>query len=103
MINKEETMPSFCSRVKFVHMIGFSIITGIFTLLWIGSASAGESAGIEREVRTTFHADLAGQVNPEGLQLFVGGYRRWISAMDQELGTPSSYLQTGIGLGVSPA
>jgi hypothetical protein len=96
-------MPSFCPRVKFVHMIRFFIITGIFTLLWIGSASAGESDVSEKKIQSTFHADLAGQVNPEGLQLFVGGYRRWISAMDQELGTPSSYLQTGAGLGVSPA
>ncbi|MEK6698772.1 MAG: hypothetical protein AABZ10_06995 [Nitrospirota bacterium] len=84
-------------------MIRFFIIIAIFTLLWTGSASAGESAGLERKVQTTFHADLASQVNPEGLQLFVGGYRRWISGMDQELGTPSSYLQTGMGLGASPA
>lgn len=94
-------MPSFRPRVKFVHMIRFFITSAIFTLLWTGSASAGEAD--EKKVQTKFHADLAGQVNPEGLQLFVGGYRRWISAMDRELGTPSSYLQTGMGLGVSPA
>lgn len=57
----------------------------------------------EKDVRTVIEADLAAQTNPEGLMLSLGAYRRWIKGTDTDLGIPSSYLQTGLGIATSPA
>jgi len=57
----------------------------------------------DKTTQTTLHADIAGQANPEGLMLIFGGYRRWIREMNNELNIPSSYLQAGAAIGVSPA
>lgn len=53
-------------------------------------------------VQNTMTIDIAGQVNPEGVRLKTGGFRRWIQDRD-EYGEPSRYLQAGLGLSVSPA
>lgn len=55
------------------------------------------------QVRDAVEADLAGQRNPDGLMTSVGGYRRWIRTIDKDLNIPSSYLQTGLGAGTTPA
>ena len=57
----------------------------------------------DKTSRTTLHADISGQVNPEGLMLLFGGYHRWIRDMNNELNMPSSYLQAGATAGISPA
>ena len=90
------------SHKKFLLLVGF-IGLFIFFNPHHGTRASAASAAPDANVRTTLHADLAGQVNPEGLMLFLGGYRRWISDRDHEFGMPSSYLQTGAGLGISPA
>jgi len=53
--------------------------------------------------QTVIQADLAAQTNPEGLMVSAGGYHRWIAGTDKELGIPSSYFQTGVGIGSTPA
>jgi hypothetical protein len=58
--------------------------------------------GSQREVRTVFEADLAAQLNPDGLIISLGEYRRWIRTSDADLGIPSSYLQTGLGAATTP-
>ena len=57
----------------------------------------------DHEVQTVLQADLAAQSNPDGLMVSLGGFRRWIKGTDKDLGIPSSYLQTGFGLGTTPA
>ena len=57
----------------------------------------------DKEVQTALQADIAAQSNPDGLMFSLGGYRRWIRGIDKDLDTPSSYLQTGFGLGTTPA
>lgn len=57
----------------------------------------------DREVQTVLHADLAAQSNPDGLMVSLGGFRRWIRGTVKDKGIPSSYLQTGFGLGTTPA
>jgi len=57
----------------------------------------------DKEVQTIVQADLAAQSNPEGLMVSLGGFRRWIRGTDKDMGIPSSYLQTGFGLGTTPA
>jgi hypothetical protein len=54
-------------------------------------------------VQSVIQADLAGEVNPEGVMLSVQGYRRWIREMDKQLQAPASYVQTGFGIGTTPA
>lgn len=67
-----------------------------------GNASPANGA-YANEVQTIVQADLAAQSNPEGLMVSLGGFRRWIGGTDKALGIPSSYLQTGFGLGTTPA
>ena len=56
-----------------------------------------------KEVQTVMQTDLAAQINPEGLMISAGGFRRWIMGTDKDLGIPSSYFQTGVGIGSTPA
>jgi hypothetical protein len=72
---------------------------GLHSFLVVPNAF-GSSA---QEVQTIVQSDLAGQANPDGLIVTLGGYRRWVRAIDQDMGIPSSYLQTGIGIGTTPA
>lgn len=55
------------------------------------------------EWRNTLHADLFTRLNPDGVMLSVGGYRRCITGKDEETGLTSSYLQGGFALGANPA
>jgi len=50
-----------------------------------------------------YHADLVASLNPEGLILTLGGFRRWSGPLDQEYGIPSSSNKLGFTLSVSPA
>jgi hypothetical protein len=55
------------------------------------------------EWRSTLHADLFARLNPNGVMLSVGDYRRLITGKDEKTGLTSSYLQGGFALGVNPA
>ena len=57
----------------------------------------------DKEAQTALQVDIAGQTNPDGLMLSLGGSRRWVRGIDKELDVPSSYLETGLVLGTSPA
>ncbi|HAR45535.1 MAG TPA: hypothetical protein DCS42_02160 [Nitrospiraceae bacterium] len=78
-------------------------VAAVFMCTFIISAVPASAGTSGRSVETTLQSDLAGSLNPEGLLLTVGGYRRWISGMNEEYGIPSSYVQSGAMLGVSPA
>jgi len=89
----------------------FTYISSWFIFIVIAHAAlAGESgdrgesptATMPRQ-QTTFQADAAGQVNPEGLLLLLGVHHRCITGMDDTLGIPSSYVQAGMGIGTTPA
>jgi hypothetical protein len=69
---------------------------------YAASTPEEEPAASTPKVQTTLTADLVALRNPEGVMLFVGGYRRWIQDMTVEV-IPSRYVQTGLGLGISPA
>jgi len=55
------------------------------------------------DTRTSLAVDLESGVNPNGIMLSPEIYRRWVYAVDKEMDVPSSYLQTGLRPGVSPA
>jgi hypothetical protein len=74
----------------------------ILLCLFLAAAPDALSAA-DKDVQTVLQADLAGQTNPEGLMLSFGGYRRWIGGFNEDLGVPSSYLQTGLALATTPA
>ena len=86
-----------------IAAISSVIVTGLFVSYSAVIAVAGETPAEDKSVKTVLHADLAGQVNPEGLMLSAGAYRRWNGKMDAAFDMPSSYFQTGFGLSVSPA
>lgn len=52
--------------------------------------------------QTTFTADLAAMMNPDGTMLTAGRYRRWVQETAEE-GLPARYAQAGFGLGLNPA
>jgi hypothetical protein len=57
----------------------------------------------KRAIETVAHADLVGAVNPDGAQLVLGAYRRWISEFHKVEAIPTSYLQAGTMLALNPA
>lgn len=57
----------------------------------------------EKNVQNRLKADLAGQVNPDGVVALFELSRRWIGTLNKELNIPASYFQTGLGLGSTPA
>ncbi len=63
--------------------------------------AAAESA--DNEWRNTIQVDLYTRVNPDGVMLSLGGYRRLITGKRQAAGLGLSYLQGGFALGVNPA
>ncbi len=80
------------------------ILVGLTIMLvpFVCGVSTANGAS-DQEVQTTLQADLAAQLNPEGLMASLGGFRRWIGGTDKDMGIPSSYLQAGFGLGTTPA
>ncbi|MBN1627172.1 MAG: hypothetical protein JW944_11660 [Deltaproteobacteria bacterium] len=58
------------------------------------------SAGLTAHDMLTL--DIAGQINPEGLRMKTGFFRRWVQEMNDN-GEPSRHLQTGLGFAASPA
>ena len=55
------------------------------------------------EVETVAHVDFLGQMNPVGMAVVVGAYRRWIQDIEPTYGIPSKYTQLGATLAVNPA
>ncbi len=98
----------FRSTVRVISMIVTSSVAAVLVLTAGASmAQAGPPSGADtvrdQSVQTTLTADLAGSVNPDGLLLLIGGYRRWVHEMNREYKMPSSYLETGASFGVTPA
>lgn len=79
------------------------VIFVILFFAFIITAGVTGAGSFERNEKTALQASIAASLNPEGLLLTTGGYRRWFSGMNEEYGIPSSYIQSGIMLGVSPA
>ncbi len=73
-------------------------------LLWPVTAVAGEdnSTFSDQKAQTVYTADLAAMINPDGLMLMIGGYKRWVKETAEE-GMPARYTQAGFGLGLNPA
>lgn len=63
----------------------------------------GFACAAGNEWQNTLHADLFARLNPNGVMLSVGGYRRRITEKDEKTGLTSSYLQGGFALGANPA
>jgi hypothetical protein len=85
-------------------------LAGLLILLLVLAAPRGEAAVLADDVppgkspvETTLSADLVGLLNPEGLSLVVGAYRRWVSEFDKVEAIPSAYLQAGTMLSINPA
>lgn len=55
------------------------------------------------QTQTVYHADLVSSLNPDGIMLFTGVYRRWSGPALAEYGMPGFYTQAGIQLGANPA
>lgn len=64
--------------------------------------SDGKTPSPAPDIQTTYTADLAAMMNPDGLMLMAGGYRRWVQETDEK-GMPARYTQAGFGLGINPA
>lgn len=79
----------------------FTIAT---SFVWSAIAFAGDekSSSTTLDTQATFTADLAAMMNPDGLMLMAGGYRRWVQERAAE-DMPLRYAQTGFGLGLNPA
>ena len=62
-----------------------------------------ESHAATSDPETIYQADIVASLNPEGLMLVLGGFRRWSGPLDQEYGIPSYSNKLGVAFGVSPA
>jgi len=65
-------------------------------------ASEDDNAFSTQGAQTIYTADLAAMMNPDGLMLMTGGYKRWVKEAAEE-GMPARYSQAGFGLGLNPA
>lgn len=85
------------------------LIVGSIMFLWgimlfFGVLPARAGTEMTKDyTETVYQADIAGRMNPDGIMLSLGGFRRWSGALDLEYGIPSSYHQLGLSLGVNPA
>ena len=74
------------------------------TMLFTGALSVeAEDHVATSDPKTVYQADIVASLNPEGLMLVLGGFRRWSGPLDQEYGIPSYSNKLGVALGVSPA
>lgn len=88
-------------RNTFIGILFWTIALGV-SVPPLRSAPYAYGASDEK-FRTIMQADLAAQSNPDGLMISLGGFRRWVKGTDKDLGIPSGYLQTGLGLATTPA
>jgi hypothetical protein len=92
------------------------IIIAVFFAIHAAAALAGEAQPSEKQInaqkadinghtggRYTLYGDLAGALNPQGLRLSSGVYYRNVYNYSEKYDTASAYMQTGLGLSVSPA
>ncbi len=98
----------FKEQSAFLGVRIFSVLGLIITVQGTGpleawSASQTIADRAAETTRTTVHVDIAGQVNPDGIMLSIGGFRRRIWSSDSYEGFPTSYMQTGLGMAVTPA
>lgn len=76
------------------------VIFSIMLTAGVAPALAGDDRGA---AKTVFHADIVTRMNPDGIMLMAGGYRRWSGPVDEKYGIPSTYSQLGLVAGVNPA
>lgn len=93
--------PDRDAMTSHVRRLSLIIILPVFIIHIHCLPNAYGSSG--HEIQTILESDIAAQSNPDGLMVSLGGYRRWIRGTEKDLGIPSSYLQTGVGLGTTPA
>lgn len=67
-----------------------------------GATDGEHAASPYRNMATACTADIAVMMNPDGVMVFAGGYRRWIQDASAE-GIHERYVQAGFGLGANPA
>lgn len=74
------------------------------TMVFTGFLPARAEGDTARDDAGTVHqVDMVGTLNPEGIMLILGGFRRWSGPVDQEYGIPPSSNKLGFTLDVSPA
>ncbi len=81
-------------------LVFIAAVIMLFTAV-LPARAEDDTAGAAAE--TVYHADMVASVNPEGIMLILGGFRRWSGPLDQVYGIPSSSNKFGFTLGVSPA
>ncbi len=87
-----------------MNMLQENIVTlALLAILFCLQGTSPQAAFGGSGARDVVEADIAAQTNPDGMAVSLGWYRRWGRAIDKELGIPSSYLQTGVGISTTPA
>lgn len=82
--------------------IAITLIAGIMFLATTASAQEN-TATAASAAETMYHADLVTRVNPDGIMIIIGGYRKWSGPLDKEYGIPASHKQLGFTVGINPA
>jgi hypothetical protein len=95
-MNTKSILSIIPCRAKVVIICGFMLVIGV------APALAGDKTD-KSIAQTVYHADIITRMNPDGIMLIVGGYRRWSGPLDQKYGAPSTYSQLGLDVGVNPA
>jgi hypothetical protein len=80
-----------------------ALIAAAIMLLTSFLPARAEDDTAKGDVKTVYQGDMVGSINPEGIMLILGGFRRWSGPLDQEYGIPSYSNKLGFTLGVSPA
>ena len=89
-----------------IIFINFLSIGGSVSFGRAASSSASATTAKDENPlggRFTVSGDIGGRVNPQGLAVFGGFNYRNVFSYDEKYNSAASYLQTGVGVGVSPA
>jgi hypothetical protein len=75
-----------CVLVKFLFLFVITILPAMISAeaaeIPVSRGDTAFADAAENEWRNTLHADLFARLNPDGVMLSVGGYRRRISGRD---------------------
>jgi hypothetical protein len=96
VMNSKSVLYTIPRRALILIAAGIMLLTGV-------PPARAEDDTATGDAETVYHADMVTSMNPDGIMLIVGGFRRWSGPLDREYGIPSSSNQLGFTLGVSPA
>ncbi len=96
VVNFKTVLSTIPLRAAVLIAAGIMLLTGVLPAQAKDDPATGAA-------ETVYHTDMVASLNPDGIMLIVGGFRRWSGPLDQEYGIPSSSNKLGFTLGVSPA